>query len=256
MNKVEKKKVRNLTVYVVLRFLVILTAVFAFLRRDFDNFFGCILVLAMFTVPSLVEGKLKIDLPDVLESIIYLFIFSSQILGEMRNFYTIFPFWDTMLHTINGFIFAGIGFALIDLLNKNDKVKVYLSPIYVVIVALSFSITIGTCWEFFEYAMDEYTNIDMQKDDLITDLESVYLHPDKENIPIEINDIEYTKIVYDGGKEIVIDDGYLDVGLKDTMKDMIVNAIGAVIFSFFGYFYVKSEENYKFAKHFIPKKKK
>ncbi len=254
MRKKEKKQIRNLTVYVVLRFLVILTAIFQFLQGNWDNVFGCVLALILFTVPTFIEKKLKIDLPNLLESTIYMFIFSSQILGEIQNFYGLIPFWDTLLHTINGFIFAGVGFALVDLLNKSDKTKIYLSPMYVVVVAISFSITIGTVWEFFEYGMDEVRNLDMQKDDLIPNIESVYLNKDGENIPVVITDIEKTTITYNNGQEEIIDGGYLDIGLKDTMKDMIVNAIGAVIFAFFGYFYIKDNEKYEFTKHFIPKK--
>ncbi len=254
MKKRQKRDVRNLTVYVVLRFLVILTAVFQFLDGNFENVFSCILVLILFTVPTFIEKKMKIDLPNVLEGTIYAFIFSAMILGEIRNFYGLIPIWDTLLHTLNGFIFAGVGFALVDILNKNDKTKIYLSPIYMVIVAISFSITIGTVWEFFEYGMDVYAVTDMQKDDLHSGISSVYLNEDGENIPVIIENIDKTVIHYEDGKEVIINDGYLDIGLQDTMKDMIVNAIGAVVFAIFGYFYVINNEKYEFAKNFIPKK--
>ncbi len=206
-------------------------------------------------MPSIIEKRVKIDLPNLLESIVYLFIFSAQILGEMGNFYSLIPWWDTMLHTLNGFLFAAIGFALVDILNKSEKIKLYLSPMFVVVVAISFSITIGTIWEFFEFSMDQVMDVDTQKDDLKENLKSVYLNPSGENEIFYVNDIDRTVIYYDGDKEIMIDGGYLDIGLQDTMKDMIVNAIGAIIFSIFGYYYIKDNEEYKFAKHFIPKKK-
>ncbi len=250
----QKKELRNLTIYVVLRFLVILTAIFQFLDRNYENVFSCILVLFLFTLPTFIEKRMKVDLPNMLESTIYIFIFSAMILGEIRNFYGLIPIWDTLLHTLNGFIFAGVGFALVDILNKNDKTKIYLSPIYMVIVAISFSITIGTVWEFFEYGMDVHTATDMQKDDLHTSISSVYINEDGMNVPVIINDIEKTVIHYENGKEVTINNGYLDIGLQDTMKDMIVNAIGAIVFSIFGYFYVINNEKYEFAKNFIPKK--
>ncbi len=254
MRKNKKKEIRNITVYVVLRFLVILTAIFQFLQGNWDNVFGCVLVLVLFTVPTFIEKKLKIDLPNTLEAVIYMFIFSAQILGEMQNFYGLIPFWDTLLHTLNGFIFAGVGFSLVDILNRSDKTKMFLSPMYVVVVAVSFSITIGTVWEFFEYGMDQTQMLDMQKDDLLPEIKSVYLNKDGENIAVHIDDIESTTIKYGDGSEEVIIGGYLDVGLKDTMKDMIVNAIGALVFAFFGFFYIKDNEKYEFTKHFIPKK--
>ncbi len=251
----ENKKVRNVTIYIVLRFLVIFILVLNLLRGNYSNVFVCFLALTLFTVPSIIKKRLDIELPNTLESIIYLFIFSAQILGEIQNFYGLIPWWDTMLHTINGFLFAGIGFALIDLLNKNEKVKLYLSPIYVVVVAISFSITIGTCWEFFEYSLDLRTH-DTQKDTLVTEFNSVYLNSDNENKPVNVKDINSTIINYGDDQIITIEDGYLDIGLHDTMKDMLVNAIGAIVYSIFGYYYIKNNEKYIFAKEFIPTKKK
>lgn len=248
-------KVRNTTVYIVLRFLIILTAVFSFLDGNFSNVFSCILALLLFTIPTVVDKKFNVELPNMLESSVYIFIFSSQILGEIRNFYSIFQHWDTLLHTFNGFMFAGIGFSLVDILNKSNKTKMYLSPFYISVVACCFSITIGTVWEFFEYGMDRFTYLDMQKDVLIDEIYSVYLHPEGKNEVISVKNITETVIHYGDGETLILD-GYLDIGLRDTMFDMVVNAIGAIVFSVFGYFYVKSSEQFEFAKNFIPKKKK
>ena len=81
-----------------------------------------------------------------------LFIFSAEILGEISSFYVLFPFWDTTLHTLNGFLAAAIGFSLVDLLNRSDRVKFDLSPLFLSITAFCFSMTIGVLWEFFEFA--------------------------------------------------------------------------------------------------------
>lgn len=251
MNRTEK--IRNTAVYVVLRFLIILTIIFSAFSQNWNNIFVCIIALVLFTIPNFIENKFSIELPTVLESLVYIFIFSAQILGEIRNFYGIIPYWDTMLHTLNGFIFAGIGFSLVDLLNKSDKTRLYLSPIYITIVAILFSITIGTCWEFFEYGADVYLNKDMQKDTLVTDIYSVYFN-DTNTVEM-FADIESTSVTYSDGTVLVIDGGYLDTGLYDTMKDMFVNAIGACVFAVFGYFYEKGTSQYEFAKNFIPKKK-
>jgi len=108
-------------------------------------------------------------------SFLLLFIFSTTILGEINNFYGSIPYCDKMLHTINGFIAAGVGFALIDLLNQNTK-SVNLSPIFVAIVSFCFSMTIGIIWEFFEYSADKYFNTDMQKDRIVENINSVKLN--------------------------------------------------------------------------------
>ena len=196
--------------------------------------------------------QVKITLPSVLESIIYIFIFSAEILGEINNFYGIIPHWDTILHTITGFLAAGIGSSLVDILNENSK-KINLSPIFVAIVAFCFSMTIGVLWEFFEYSADTYLRTDMQKDRIVTSISTVELDPNNSNTPVRIDNIESTQINTKDG-QIIINGGYLDIGIIDTMKDLIVNFIGAVTFSFIGYLYIRNRDKYKFASNFIPVK--
>ena len=190
----------------------------------------------------------------MLEITIFCFIFSSTILGEIYNFYGNIPHWDTLLHTINGFLCAGIGFALIDLINENSK-KIKLEPLYLAIVAFCFSMTVGVCWEFLEYGVDTLLLKDMQKDTVIQTISTVRLNPNGNNKEVIIKDIDKT-IIYDinGNELAVIDGGYLDVGVQDTMKDLLVNFLGALIFSTLGYFYTKNRSKYKFTENFIPKK--
>ena len=255
MEKFKKYKKRDLTIYVVLRVLVILTIIIQVFRGNWQNVFLCFLTLILFTIPSIIDRKLNIKLPTVLETIILLFIFSAEILGEIQNFYGIFEHWDTILHTINGFLCAAIGFSLIDILNRSEKFHTKMTPIFVALVAFCFSMTIGVLWEFFEYGMDKTFNTDMQKDKIISKISTVELNSEKNNIPIKIENIEYTKIVgeVDSKKiDTTIENGYLDIGLNDTMEDLIVNFIGAIVFSIIGLLYIKGRDEYKFAENFIP----
>lgn len=257
VNKAEKK---TITIYIVLRILVIGSLIVQLLRGNWENVFICILTLILFLIPVFVDKKLNIELPSVLEKIILLFIFSAEILGEVQNFYGIFKNWDTILHTINGFLFAAIGFSMIDILNQSEKFHKKLEPIFVALVAFCFSMTIGVLWEFFEFGMDTVFNKDMQKDWLVQSVYSVKLNEENKNRAVEINDIKKTVITYtdNNGNDInlVIDGGYLDIGLNDTMKDLIVNFIGALIYSIIGFLYIKGRDGYKFAELFIPKRKK
>ena len=149
-----------------------------------------ILTLILFTIPSIIDRKLNIKLPNALETVILLFIFSAEILGEIQNFYGIFKFWDTMLHTINGFLCAAIGFSLIDILNRSPKFHLKMSPIFVALVAFCFSMTIGVVWEFFEYGSDNFTRTDMQKDRITSSISSVLINETGKNIPIKIDNIQ------------------------------------------------------------------
>ena len=151
-------------VYVILRALVIVMMILQIFNRNFENVFLCILTLALLIVPSFIQVNLKIELPTGLEIILLLFIFAAEILGEIQAYYIRIPQWDTILHTMNGFLMAAIGFSLVDILNRNKRFSIQLSPVFVSIVAFCFSMTIGVVWEFFEFAMDKFFLLDMQKD--------------------------------------------------------------------------------------------
>ena len=205
----------------------------------------------MLIIPSFIQINLKIELPTALEITILLFIFAAEILGEIQAYYLKFPFWDTVLHTVNGFLMAAIGFALVDILNRSKKFSIQLSPAFVAIVAFCFSMTIGVVWEFFECGMDQLFGLDMQKDTIVHTIKSVMLDPTKSNRPVGIRDIQSVMV---NGQDLGLG-GYLDIGLLDTMKDLFVNFIGAVVFSILGYFYVKKRGKGILAKRFIPRLK-
>ena len=247
------KKGAVVTVYIVLRLAVILVLIAQFFKGNFENVFLCILTLILFLVPTFIERKIHVDLPDTLEIIIMLFIFAAEILGEIQAYYITFHYWDTMLHTINGFLCAAIGFALVDILNRSERFSIQLSPLFLAITAFCFSMTIGVLWEFFECTMDQFFSLDMQKDTVVNTISSVMLDPAGGNHPTIIRDItDVIVVTADGAQHALGLGGYLDIGILDTMKDLFVNFIGAVIFSIIGYFYVKSRGKGRFARRFIP----
>ncbi len=243
--KVQWEEHRALTiVYFILRFAVIGIAIAQFFNGNYSNFFLCILTLFLFLIPSFVEKKIKVDVPDTLEIIILLFIFSAEILGEIREYYITFPYWDTMLHTLNGFLMAAIGFSLIDILNESKKFSFSLSPLFVAMVAFCFSMTIGVLWEFFEFGMDMLFATDMQKDTFVSVVNTVLLNPNGRNIAVSI---PIESVVVNGEAW----PAYIDIGIIDTMKDLFVNFIGAVVFSFLGIFYLKGRKREKFNEKFL-----
>lgn len=240
-------------VYIALRAAVILVMIAQFFNRNFENVFLCALTLILFILPTVLERKLEVDLPDTLEIIILLFIFAAEVLGEISAYYTTYPYWDTMLHTLNGFLCAAVGFCLVDLFDRSERFSLTLSPVFMAIVAFCFSMTIGVLWEFFECSMDRIFLFDMQKDTVVTAISSVMLDPAGGNHAVVIKNISDVIVIADG-KEIPLGvGGYLDVGLYDTMEDLFVNFIGAAVFSVIGYFYVKGRGQGKFARRFIPK---
>ena len=235
-------------VHYLLRLVVILIMIDQLFNQNYENVFFCLLAIMLFAVPSFIETHTRIDIPPALENSILFFIFAAQILGEMRSYYVAYPFWDTMLHTANGFLAAAIGFSLVDILNQSQKVTFRLSPFFVAIVAFCFSMTIGVLWEFMEYFMDMVLATDMQKDTIIHTIRSGMLDPTNAQKVVTIGTITEVTV---NGTDLGLG-GYLDIGLHDTIKDMFVNFIGALVFSVAGYYYVKNRKKSSFIIHFIP----
>ena len=247
----EKKAVT--LVYILLRTSVLLVMLAQIFNRNFENVFLCVLTLLLFSLPSLLERKLDIDLPNTLEIIILLFIYAAEILGEIGAYYVTFPYWDTVLHTLNGFLCAAIGFSLLDILNRHSRARFHLSPLYLAIVAFCFSMTVGVVWEFFECVMDQFFFLDMQKDSIVHSIGTILLDPTGGNHPVALHNIVDLIVVQADGTQTALGlGGYLDIGLLDTMEDLFVNFIGALIFSIIGYFYGRSRGQGKFVKRFIP----
>ncbi len=247
-------------VYVLFRLITIVNLINQILFiQEWGDIFTYVLTLVLFTIPLIVERVFKIEIPNLLELIIIIFIFSSTILGELGDFYGYIPAWDTALHTLNGFLAAGVGFSLVYLLNKNAE-GISLTPLFLAIVTFCFSMTVGVIWEFFEYYADRWMDLDMQKDRIVQEISSVSIG-EAGNAVYHIEGIERTVIESknEAGavNQTVIEDGYLDIGIIDTMKDLIVNLIGAVVFSVFGYLYAKYDhQKYKFVRNFILRRKK
>ena len=251
-HKTLKEQVREnprlAAVYVILRVLVVLALVAQVFNGNFENVFLCVLTLILFSIPSFIERTVRIDIPDTLEVIILLFIFAAEILGEIQAYYVQFPYWDTMLHTLNGFLCAAIGFSLLDILNRDERLAFKLSPVYLAVVAFCFSMTIGVLWEFFEFGMDVMFGLDMQKDTVMTGISSTLLDPSGSQHPQRIDRIESVEV---NGQELGVG-GYLDIGLRDTMGDLFVNFVGALAFSVIGYRYLKSKGEGRFVRRFVP----
>ena len=250
--QIKENKKRRLTIRGVLSVSVLVIAVRSFLTGNYENLFTCILTLFLFGVPLFIDRRLRIDLPPTLEAIIYVFIYAAEIQGEIGSYYTKYPGWDTMLHTTNGFLMASIGFALVDIFNGSEKFSMKLSPLFLAITAFCFSMPVGVLWESFEFGMDWFFRMDMQKDFFVTAIHTVSLNPDGLNI---VEHIPIESLVVNGEDWLAKYGGYLDIGLIDTMKDLMVNFVGAVVFSVIGFLYTKHREKGSFAERFIPQVK-
>lgn len=243
-------------VFSVLRILVIVCMVRQIFLHNYESFFLSVLTLLLLYIPSWLQVKLRIEIPIGLEISILCFICAAEILGEINAFYIVIPGWDTILHTLNGFLCAAVGFSLVLLLNDNEKLTFDLSPFFLALVAFCFSMTVGVMWEFFEFGVDRFLNFDMQKDTIVNMVSSVMLDPAKANHSIAVREIADVILVHgDGTQQALGLGGYLDIGLYDTMKDLFVNFIGAVVFSVIGFVYARGRGKRSVISLFVPRKK-
>ena len=229
--------------YVILRTIVILVLIRSLFNGHLDNAIVCAFVLLLYVLPQFVENRMNIEIPSVLEIVIFVFVFMAEILGELDSYYLKYEHWDTILHTSSGFLLAAVGFSLVNLLNKSERVRVQLSPAYLAVVAFCFSMTMGVLWEFFEFAADRWLLFDMQKDTVLSRIATVDLDPTLSNTPVVISGITDTILELSDGSYYRLGlGGYLDIGIYDTMEDLFVCFLGAVTFSVIAFFEERSEK--------------
>lgn len=236
-------------VYIIIRLILVSLLTAGILNGKWENVMTCVLTLGLLMLPLFIDRRLSVALPSVLETIVVLFVFAANVMGELGAFYEKIPIWDSLLHAVNGFICAGVGFGLTDILNRSERVKLSLSPMFVCLFSFCFSMTVGVVWEFFEFGADMLFEKDMQKDTVITAIHSGLISG-KPNVIMHIRDITSTVV---NGENLGIN-GYLDIGLIDTMKDLLVNFVGAAVFDTIGWFYLKGRSAV-FLRNFIPVKK-
>jgi len=169
----------------------------------------CVLGMAVMLLPGILERKLKIVIPGGMLVAFAAFLFCGVYLGEVHYFYFRVPHWDTMLHTFSGLALGAVGLSIIDILNKSESVPLSLSPAFIAVFAFCFAVSIGAIWEIYEFAVDSLAGLNMQK--------------------------------------YMLESGEMLVGraaLADTMKDLIVDALGALAISIIGYVSMKNKEGW------------
>ncbi len=173
----------------------------------------CILGLVVINIPSILAHKFKFEIPFFLYICYIVFLYCSIFLGETRSFYTKVPHWDTVLHAMSSLMLGFFGFLFITILNRDEHTLMNLSPFFVSLFAFCFALAIGAIWEIYEFALDGLMGFNMQK------------HTMANGVPLE---------------------GH--AALTDTMKDIIIDAIGALAASIIGYVSLKKNK-----KWFVPK---
>lgn len=182
-------------------------------EQNWMAIYVCFATFVLTFLPRIIEKKYKILLPGEFQIIMVLFIYAGLFLGGVSGYYERFWWWDSLLHVISGIVLGFVGFLIIYTFYKSKKLNT--SPFLGLLFSFSFAMTLGAVWEIFEFGMDSVFDLDMQR---ARNLEDIY--------------------------------GYCDtrLGVIDTMVDLILDAIGAIIASLSGYFYLKNGEVFLFDK--------
>lgn len=170
----------------------------------------CILGLAMMGLPSILQKHLSFELPNSMCIIYFVFLYCAIYLGDVRNFYYIIPHWDTILHGFSGVMLGAFGFSLVKILNDSDKIHVVLSPAFICLFAFCFALAGGAVWEIYEFTADSLLGLNMQ-----------------------------THRLEDGTQLVGI------LALQDTMYDLIIDSVGALITVVCGYISMRGKEFYR-----------
>ncbi len=173
-------------------------------------FLQCLLGLIVIALPSVVSRRWKLGIPNFIYVLYYIFLYCAIFLGEVLEFYYIVPHWDTILHFFSGAMLGALGFILVELLNHIDGIQYSLSPIFVALFAFCFALSCGAVWEIYEFTFDDLLGLNMQK------------------------------YALESGEALV---GHL--ALMDTMKDIIVDALAALLISVLGYMQLKAGKLFK-----------
>jgi len=166
----------------------------------------CLVGVIVMFIPSVIEKKFSVDIPDVMEMLYFVFLFCAIYLGEVRDFYYRVPSWDLILHMFSGAMLGALGFVLVSFFNDSEKVNMQLSPIFVTLFAFCFALAAGTLWEIYEFLADGVLGTNMQK----------FITADREVLV---------------GRD----------ALADTMEDLIVDALSSLAVCIIGFFTLKKK---------------
>ena len=123
----------------------------------------CILGVIVMHIPSLLAKRFKFEPPVVLYTLYIIFLYCAIFLGEVRSFYYLIPHWDVILHSMSSIMTGFFGLMVVYILNRDEHLVVKLSPFFISLFAFSFSVTIGSLWEIYEFSFDGLLGLNMQK---------------------------------------------------------------------------------------------
>lgn len=205
-----KIRITHQRVTMVLQLILLLEALFALWEQRWTTFVITSLIIGVTLLPLFISRRFRVYIPPQFQLMAIGFVFASLFLGEVRDYYQKFWWWDILLHTTSGFLLGILGFLLVHVLNESERLDMHIKPGFVAFFAFMFALGVGALWEIFEFTMDTLFGMNMQKP--------------------------------------MLDD---PSGLTDTMIDLIVDALGALVISVMGWRYLKAGKKESFLERWI-----
>lgn len=237
-----KKNIGKIT-YITFMVLTLASLIQNIYLKNLASIGLCAIALFTLSLPNIIKKIFKLEIPLLLEVLLYIFIYAGIVLGSVYKLYDNFEMWDNILHYTSGILTSLIAYSLIYILGKKNNLSISL----ILIFCFSFSLMTGVIWEFIEFTCDNTIRGDMQKDTIVNSIATT-IYKDR----LSIKDIDYT-IIYSRGKEYKIDNGYLDIGLIDTIKDLFANFLGAITYVILMYYHL-AKNKFKFMNNLVIKK--
>lgn len=224
----QQEKIRNIvfTLDILIIFLVLINIG---IKGFYDKIFLVVYTLGLLLVVKFVQRKFNFKLAFMLEILLGILIIMANILGEVYSFYNLISWWDIVIHLFNSFLITFLVFAGLIVVLEKERI-LNLKPLMMAIFSFAISISIGVFWEVLEYTFDKYLKTDGQKDTIINTVVSLKFDLSRNNKPVKIENVAKT-ILYDYDDQVIttINGGYLDIGLNDTMSDLLYDGGGSIL---------------------------
>lgn len=200
---------KKITVRMVIGLITVLAqavyAVYSLIQQNYIIMLECLIGILLVIVPGIIDKKLKLELPDLLYSVYFIFLFAAIFLGSGLGFYSKVPRWDDVLHSLSGALLTVLGFAIVMLYNKRSKrITGTISAGFMAVFAFCFALAIGAIWEIYEYTGDGLMQMSMQR----------FLDADG-------NGLVGRAALYDTMKDIIV----------DTLSALTTSIVGGILIS-------------------------
>jgi hypothetical protein len=154
----------QLTVSFILRITLIAAIISAVHQQNWLTLFIVAVTLLVSFLPAMIQRNYIIIIPTEFEFVLLIFVYASLFLGELHGYYTVFWWWDVVLHSLSSISFGFLGFLVLYILYREGKIKT--SPILIAVFSFCFAVAMGSVWEMFEFSMDYFFGFNMQKSGL------------------------------------------------------------------------------------------